>query len=255
MRAKLYLLILSVAGAIFLSGHMFIEDTKATIATGLEDSISRATSLYKHINRANALTRIRKAESIAKKKELLKALDLEKYEQNPDLVAENVQIELNIINRYQDPSDIIFVTDFNGIVVARNLDDDLRDTSFEKNPLISSALKGTSDEDLFVLAGRLCRVTSVPIQQDDLIIGTISFANYIDSEMAKKEFGVLDEETKGERDKTSLYFAYLSLEPVRLLGSNLPSTVHSTLKENISAIKKDIIDFRNDREKKKSLSI
>jgi len=251
MKFKIFLLSFSTIALIFLATHyFFVIDTKQNLVMTLKDNVSRATSLYKHINRADSFARINKAVELANKKELLDAIDLEDKE-NYEEIAEKIQVELNIINRFQDTSDIIFVTDIDGYVIARNLDDTLKGMIFKDKILIKSAIAGSAGEDVFKIMGKLHRVISVPIKKDCKVIGTISFANQIDSEMAKIDFRTLAEETSEEKQKTPLYFAFLDLKNKEFLGSNMPPDFHTSLKAQLNSnqnFSQDVI--KDDAERK-----
>ncbi len=232
MKFKVFFIVLLASAAIFLAtNHLFIGQTEKTTRQSLKESVGRATSLYKHINRANTLEKIRKAEKLSTRKELLEAFDVEKYRETPEDVSDNVQVELNIINKLYDRSDIIFVTDAEGSVVARNLEDTMKAFNFGENTLIKNALSGRSDEDILKILGKPYKVVTVPLRKDSKIIGTISVANNIDSEMAKTDFSTLTAETNGERNRLPLYFAFLGKK--KLLGSNAPTELHEGLKRYI----------------------
>ncbi len=252
MKFKIFLLVIIVAATIFGAAHyLFIDVSKNAAVTTLKESVSRATSLYKYINKANTLEKIRKGETISQKKELVDAFDEELYKSAPEEVFEKLQVELNIINKFYDQSDLLFITDKNGIVVSQNLEETLKAFSFKNNPLINSALNGKSDEDIFKIGTKIYRVTSVPFYKNREIIGTFSSANVIDSEMAKQDAMILSAETNDDTKKVPFFFAIFDKDT--LLGSNTNSTIHDAIKRHLRDNPKIIEEAMKDAERKKAL--
>ncbi|HOW52799.1 MAG TPA: hypothetical protein PLV42_12245 [bacterium] len=232
MKAKIILLsVISIALVFGAAYHLLVNQTKRQLIETLEDSVSRATSLYKYINAAETLDRIRAAEEIAARKELLDVLVPAALAANPIEAEQKIQVELNVINKFSDPSDVLFITDTEGRVVAKNLDNTLKGISFKENLLISNAISGRSDEDIFEILGKRMKVVSVPIRKEGAIIGTFNSANIIDSEMAKGDFSNLTEETNEEKGNNPLLFAFV--EKQKVLGSTMPPELHEALKKYI----------------------
>lgn len=256
MKLKIYLLSLLSILAVFLAAqYLFVNLINTHLTLTLKDSVSRATSLYKYINKADTLEKIKKSEQLAEKKELLEAFDTEQYKTTPQDVASKVQIELNIINKFSDSSDVIFVTDTEGAVVAKNLDDTLKGVNFKENLLIKNALLGRADENIFKMLkqNKYFKVTSVPIRKDGKIIGAFSSANYIDSKIAKEDFSKLYEETNEETRQTPLYLAFI--EPKNLLGSNMPPELHEAFKRYVET-NSEMIDMSfKDQDKRHSFEV
>ncbi len=229
MKAKIILLsLVSIALVFGAAYHLLVNQTKRQIVETLEDSVSRATSLYKYISAAETLDRIRNAEEIAARKEMLDVFDPAAYVANPVEAAQKIQVELNVINKFSDNSDVLFITDTAGTVLAKNLDDTLKGVSFKENLLVSNAISGRSDEDIFEILGKRMKVVSVPIRKDGRIIGTFNSANIIDSQMAKDDFSNLTEETNEEKGSNPLMFAFV--EKQKVLGSTMPPELHEALK-------------------------
>lgn len=232
MKAKIILLsLVSIALVFGAAYHLLVNQTKRQIVETLEDSVSRATSLYKYINAAETLDRIRNAEEIAARKELLDVFDPAAYVANPVEAAQKIQVELNVINKFSDDSDVLFLTDTAGAVIAKNLDDTLKGVSFKENLLISNAISGRSDQDIFEIRGKRMKVVSVPVRKDGQIIGTFNSANIIDSQMAKDDFSNLTEETNEEKGNNPLLFAFA--EKQKVLGSTMPPELHEALKKYV----------------------
>ncbi len=230
MKAKIILLAVCSLALMFAAGYqMLLKPAENQLIGTIEDEVSRATSLYKYINAAETLERIRDAEEIASRKELLDVLDPATYATNPAEVAQRVQVELNVINKFADNSDILFVTDTEGKVIARNLDNTMNGLSFKENLLINNAISGRSDEDIFEILGKRVKTVSVPIRKNGAIIGTYNSANVIDSRMAKSDFSNLSEEAGAE----SLALAFV--EKGKVLGSTFPPDLHEALKKFIEA--------------------
>ncbi len=234
MKAKIILLsVISIALVFGAAYHLLVNQTKRQLVEKLEDSVSRATSLYKFINAAETLDRIRSAEEIAARKELLDVYDAAAFKANPIEAEQKVQVELNVINKFTDDSDVLFITDTEGLVVAKNLDDTLKGVSFKENLLISNAISGRSDENIFQILGKRMKVVSVPIRKDGQIIGTFNSANIVDSEMAKGDFGNLTEETNAEKGNNPLTFAFV--EKQKVLGSTMQPELHEALKRYVES--------------------
>lgn len=230
MKAKIILLAVCSLALMFAAGYqMLLKPAENQLIGTIEDEVSRATSLYKYINAAETLERIRDAEEIASRKELLDVLDPATYATNPAEVAQRVQVELNVINKFADNSDILFVTDTEGKVIARNLDNTMNGLSFKENLLINNAISGRSDEDIFEILGKRVKTVSVPIRKNGATIGTYNSANVIDSRMAKSDFSNLSEEAGAE----SLALAFV--EKGKVLGSTFPPDLHEALKKFIEA--------------------
>jgi len=229
MKTKIILLVVCSLGLMCVAAYqMLVRPAESQLIQTIEDSVSRATALYKYINAAETLERIRDAEEIASRPELLAVFDPAAYAANPQEVSQRVQIELNVINKFADDSDVLFVTDTEGKVVARNLDNTMSGMSFRENLLINNAISGRSDEDIVEILGKKMKVVSVPIRKGGVIIGTYNSANIVDSEMAKSDFGKIAEETNEERGVRSLAFAFV--EKGKVLGSTLPPDLHEALK-------------------------
>jgi len=249
MKAKLILLsVISIALVFGAAYHLLVNQTKRQLIETLEDSVSRATSLYKYINAAETLDRIRNAEEIAARKELLDVLDPAAMVANPVEAGQKIQVELNVINKFSDNSDVLFITDTEGAVVAKNLDDTLKGVSFKENLLVSNAISGRSDENIFEILGKRMKVVSVPIRKNGVIIGTFNSANIIDSEMAKGDFSNLTEETNEEKGNNPLLFAFA--EKQKVLGSTMPPELHEALKKYIES-KPEIIEKALKEEERK----
>ncbi len=230
MKTKIILLAVCSLILMFAAGYqMLLKPAENQIIGTIEDSVSRATSLYKYINAAETLERIRDAEEIANRKELLDVFDPAAYATAPADVAQRVQVELNVINKFADNSDILFITDTEGRVIARNLDNTMNGLSFKENLLINNAISGRSDEDILEILGKRMKVVSVPIRKHGVIIGTYNSANVIDSRMAKSDFSNLSSEAGTE----SLALAFV--EKGKLLGSTFPPDLHESLKKFIEA--------------------
>ncbi|HNT26708.1 MAG TPA: hypothetical protein PKH10_00890 [bacterium] len=230
MKIKIILLslisILLVFGAAY---HLLVNRTERQLKSALEENVSRATALYKYINAAETLNRIREAEEIASRKEMLDVFDPAALKTNRAEVERNVQVELNVVNKFADDADILFVTDTEGLVVAKNLDNTLNGVSFRENLLISNAIAGRSDEDIFVILNKLVKVVSVPIRKNGQIIGTYNSADIIDSEMAKEDFSNFAERASEEKGEAPLRLAFVAKGKV--LGSTMPPDLHEALKK------------------------
>jgi len=234
MKAKIILLAVCSLALMFVAAYqMLVKPAESQLIDTVEDGVSRATALYKYINAAETLGRIRDAEEIAGRKELLDVFDPAAYASDPKETAQRVQVELNVINKFTDNSDVLFVTNVEGRVIARNLDNTMNGTNFKENLLINNAISGRSDEDIFEILGKRMKVVSVPVRKNGQIIGTYNSANIVDSEMAKSDFSNITEETNEEKGASALAFAFV--ETGKVLGSTLPPDLHEALKKFIEA--------------------
>ncbi len=207
----------------------------------VKSKVSLMTKFYKYRNDSDKLKNIRDAKEMARKKELVNAFDAEKWrevrfslqdedESSEDVpeeelkeikkkIHDSVQVELNVINKLYDDSDAIFITDIDGVVVAKNLDGTLSDLDIGDKLLIKAALNGLGDQDVIKLLDKYYKVVSVPLVKDGEIVGTYCSANIMDTEMVKKSF--MKEE---ELSDPPVFFAFLDKK--RLLGSTMPSGLH-----------------------------
>jgi hypothetical protein len=250
MKLKIFLAIfLGVLGVFFTAEYLlFSYSQKETVAT-VKKEVSRATSLYKYINKAETLSKINEASELASRQTLIDAIDFNNWKKLKEELKSNsedttvktsikkiqdsVQIELDIINKLYDKSDMIFIVDSDGDVISKNLDGILDGKNFLNKILIQSALKGRNGEDVFKILGKVYKVVAVPIRNDqNFIIGAYCSANIVDSEMAKDDAGKLYEETVDASSTNRFYFAFIG-ENNKLYGSNLSPEKHETLRKYI----------------------
>lgn len=249
MKFKIFLLTLILTAVMyFATNYLFVDYIRDHLKESAKDTASQTVSLYKHINKAYAIEAIRAAETLAEKTELLNAFDDEAWKkaisENPgDLdklsdeakavvkeIEQNVQVELNVINKMYDKNDAIFVVDKSGNVVSKNLDGILRGKNFSDKLLISSALKGTSNRDIIQMLGKTFRVTAAPMIKDGEIIGAYCSADVVNSETAKEVMASLTEEASPSKS-SRMFFGFFTKEV--LLGSTMPTEIHENFKKYI----------------------
>ncbi len=255
MKFKLFMLsFLSVAAMVLGANYLFVKTADKELTTNLEDNVIKAASLFNHINRADSFSRINEAEGLAAKDAFLDVFDMDKYAENPEEASRLIRIELDIINKYDDDADIIFVTDMDGMVVAKNLDQSMRGMILKEIPTISRALAGKSSEDIMEIKRAFYRTTTVPIRKDCKIVGTMTFGNKFDSEMAEADFMVLNHENNSDSIKKPLYFAYMDLKSKNLIASNMPTEIHSALRTIINSDSNFSSEFFKDGKKTHSFA-
>ncbi len=269
MKLKIFLAIFISVLSVFFAGEylIFSYSQKETVST-VKKEVSRATSLYKYINKAETLSKINEASELASRQTLIDAMDSdnwkaynEKLKEDPNnkeiktalkKIKDNVQIELDVINKLYDKSDMIFVVDSNGDVISKNLDGILDGKNFSKKILIQSALKGRNGEDVFKILGKVYKVVAVPVRDDkNFIIGAYCSANIVDSEMAKDDAGKLYEETVDAASTNRFYFAFIG-ENNKLYGSNLSPEKHETLRRYIETHSISKLISKTDKTRKTS---
>lgn len=253
MKLKIFLLTLILTAVMFGSvNYLFVGYIKDHLKDSARNTVTQTVSLYKHINKADEVEAIRDAETLAEKTELLKAFDSEAWagavnekgqvaEGSKDVVKQveqNVQVELNVINKMYDKNDIIFVVDINGNVVAKNLDGTLRGKNFADKLLVSSALKGTSNRDIIQMLGKTYRVTAAPMKKDGKIIGAYCSADVVNSETAKEVMASLTDEASLNKSM-KFYFGFFNKRS--LLGSTMPTELHEKFRDYIKT-HSDIIE-------------
>lgn len=255
MKFKLFLLSSLLVLAMALgANYFFVKTADKELATNLKDNVIKAASLFNHINRADSFARLDEAENLAGKKAFLEVFDMNAYFENPEEISRLIRIELDIINKYDDDSDIIFVTNLEGIVVAKNLDQSMRGMALNSVPSISRAIDGKSSEDIMEIKKRFYRTTTVPIRKDCQIVGTMTFGNKFDSEMAEADFMMLNHENNSDSIKKPLYFAYIDLKAKNLIASNMPTEIHSALRTVINSNDNFSSTFFEDGKKTHSFS-
>lgn len=250
MKLKIFLLTLGLTVAMyFAADYLFVRYTKANLTDTAKNSVSQSVSLYRYINMADSFSEIRNVESLAKKDELLKAFDSEKWEaaikdspgdlakldeESKKIVKElelNIQVELNVINKMYDKNDAIFVTDIHGNIVSKNLDGIFRNKNISSELLINTALQGLSDRDVVKIIDKTYIVTAAPIFKNGKIIGAYCSADNVNSETAKEATASLYDESLFE-DSSRIYFGFFDKN--NLLGSNMPTDLHESFKKFIS---------------------
>ncbi|HPA56541.1 MAG TPA: hypothetical protein PLT70_03835, partial [bacterium] len=167
MKLKIFLLTLVLTGIMYLAAdYLFLRYTRANFIESAKNSVSQSVSLYQYIHRADSFASIKNVELHAKKPELVAAFDFEKWDaviqQSPKdfsklseeskkivkNIEQNVQVELNVINKMYDSNDALFVVDRHGNVVAKNLDGIFRNKNLAEELLIKTVLQGFSDTDV-----------------------------------------------------------------------------------------------------------
>ncbi len=251
MKLKIFLVTLILTAVMFgAANYLFVGYIKDHLKDSARNTVTQTVSLYKHINKADEVEAVRDAEALAEKKELLDAFDVEAWmgaigKDNTDTkkiseeskavvkqIEQNVQVELNVINKMYDKNDVIFVVDINGNVVAKNLDGTLRGKNLADKLLISSALKGTSNRDVIQMLGKTYRVTAAPMKKDGKIVGAYCSADVVNSETAKEVMASVSEEASLNKS-TKIFFGFFTKKA--LLGSTMPTELHEKFRSYISS--------------------
>jgi len=200
---------------------------------------------------------MKNAESLAKKKELIDSFDIEKWESAISAsandfskldesakktikeVEQNIQVELNVINKMYDKNDAIFVVDIHGNVVSKNLDGIFRNINLSNELLIKTVLQGLSDWDVMKILDKTYFVSAAPIEKNGKLIGAYCSANNVNSENAKDAANSLFDNTAFDSDAV-YYFGFFDKHS--LLGSTMPTEIHESfktfIKDNQDLIKK-----------------
>lgn len=255
MKLRIFLLVLfSVAVSYFATEYLFIgkiRDQNRAVARSL---VSKASSLYKYIYRADSLYEIRAAEDLAKKQELMDAFRHRNWEEaiadnetkvgsvkgeKADVIkdiAMKVQVELNVINRMYDKNDAIFVIDTFGNVVAKNLDGLFGHSNLSDKVLFSAALKGVSNIDIVTVAGKTYRVVATPMYINGEIAGAYCSGDLLNSESANEVAANLNEDAVPVIEGGVLYFGFF--DKSNLIGTTLPTDTHEGLRKFVSQNKK-----------------
>lgn len=237
----------------------------------VKSKVSLMTKFYKYRNDSDKLKNIRDAKEMAKKKELVDAFDAEKwfelrsyfkdkdeddtspavseehiseekYKEMKKKIQDTVQVELNVINKLYDESDAIFITDIDGVVVAKNLDGTLSDLDIGDKLLIKTALNGLGEQDVIKLLDKYYKTVAVPLIKEGEIVGTYCSANIMDTEMVKKSF--LKEE---EISDPPVFFGFLDENDI--LGSTMPSGLHRNFDKYIKRTSDIFDEVKNDEHK------
>lgn len=252
MKLKIFILTLILTAVMFGSAnYLFVGYIKGHLKDSAKNTVTQTVSLYKHINKADEVEAIRDAEALAEKKELLDAFDAKSWssavnkegktaEGSQEIVKQieqNVQVELNVINKMYDKNDIIFVVDINGNVVAKNLDGTLNGKNFSDKLLISTALKGTSNRDIMQILGKTYRVTAAPMKVEGKIAGAYCSADVVNSETAKEVMSSLTDEASLNKSM-KFYFGFFNKN--ELLGSTMPTELHEKFRNYIKTHKDKI---------------
>jgi len=251
MKFKIFLLSLILTAVMyFAANYLFVDYIRDHLKESAKNTVSQTVSLYKHINKADAIESIQAAENLAEKTELLDAFDVEAWgkavAESPDdldklsaeakaivkKVEQDVQVELNVINKMYDKNDAIFVVDKLGNVVSKNLDGILRGANLSNKLLISSALNGTSNRDIIQMLGKTYRVTAAPMKKDGKIVGAYCSADAVNSETAKEAMASLTEEASLNKSNR-VFFGFFTKELV--LGSTMPTEIHENFKKYIAS--------------------
>ncbi|MGI6393304.1 MAG: hypothetical protein ACOX2F_01005 [bacterium] len=249
MKLKLFLLTLTLTVTMYVaSDYIFLQYAKKNFTESAKTSVSQSTSLYQYIYTANSLASIKNAEMYAKKPELVDAFDAEKWnfaiEQSPqdfsklegeskkimNEIEQDVQVELNVINKIYDSSDALFVVDTYGNVVAKNLDGIFRNKNLADELLIKTVLQGFSDIDVIKILNKTYLVAAAPIEKNGKIEGAFCSAAVVNSETAREALKSLYSELVFE-DSSNFYFGFFDKNS--LLGSTLPTELHESFKKFI----------------------
>jgi len=274
MKLRIFLLVLfTVAVSYFATEYLFVGSLKTQSQDVARGLVTKASSLYRYIYRADSLYEIRAAEVMAKKQELLDVFDYKRWEQaissgnEKDVkvaqdgphaaaikeIAMKVQIELNVINRMYDKNDAIFVIDSFGNIVAKNLDGLFGHQNLSDNTLFSAALKGVSDIDIVRIAGRTYRVVATPIYIDGQLVGAYCSGDLLNSESANEVAISLNEGKEPIIEGGRLYFGFFDKE--RLIGSTLPTETHEGFRRFISQNREMLENIEKDGPIQNSLDI
>jgi len=249
MKAKIFILTLVLTAAMYLAAdYLFVRYSKTNLIDTAKSGVSQSISLYRYINMADSFAEIKNVESLAKKEELLSAFNVEKWESaikespkdfsnlsedSKKLIREieqNVQVELNVINKMYDKNDAIFIVDAHGNVVAKNLDGIFRNKNLSKELLIQTALQGFSDRDVIKIVDKTYLVTAAPVIKNGKIIGAYCSADNVNSETAKEAASSLYDESLFS-GLTKVYFGFF--DKSALLGSTMPTELHESFKKFI----------------------
>jgi hypothetical protein len=249
MKAKIFILTLVLTGAMYLAAdYLFVRYSKTNLIDTAKSGVSQSISLYRYINMADSFAEIKNVESLAKKDELVNAFNVEKWESaikenskdfsnlsedSKKLIREieqNIQVELNVINKMYDKNDAIFMVDVHGNVVAKNLDGIFRNKNLSKELLIQTALQGFSDRDVIKIVDKTYLVTAAPVIKNGKIIGAYCSADNVNSETAKEAASSLYDESLFN-GLTKVYFGFF--DKSALLGSTMPTELHESFKKFI----------------------
>ncbi|HQO90840.1 MAG TPA: hypothetical protein PLX56_00800 [bacterium] len=250
MKLKIFLLTLVLTGIMYLAAdYLFLRYTRANFIESAKNSVSQSVSLYQYIHRADSFASIKNVELHAKKPELVAAFDFEKWDaviqQSPKdfsklseeskkivkNIEQNVQVELNVINKMYDSNDALFVVDRHGNVVAKNLDGIFRNKNLAEELLIKTVLQGFSDTDVIKILDKTYLVTAAPIEKNGHIIGAYCSADNVNSETAKEASTSLYNESLF-KDNSRFYFGFFDKQS--LLGSTLSTELHESFKKFIA---------------------
>ncbi|MCK5808469.1 hypothetical protein KAH37_05765 [bacterium] len=248
MKLKIFLVaLISIVILMIVGQKLFVDHSTKQMVTTMQERVTLESALFSHFVQLDANQNINITEDFARDSNFIKAFDAVAWNANralptdtPEMaqtkkaeqkkIYNNIQVELNTINKLYDKSDILFLTDLSGNIIVKNLDGAFSGVSLASDPIIKTALKGQGNVDVLKIKGKNYIVTAVPFKNaEGIIIGAYCSGDEINSTMIKEYSTHLDVGSQLHSTLTPIFFAIIEKET--LLGSNLPPEYHTALRQ------------------------
>lgn len=257
MKLKIFLVaFISIVLIAITCQKLFVDYAKKQMLSTLHEKVYLVSDLFSHFVQMDSTQNIKITEDFTQDENFLSAFDAvgwhestAKQEDTPEITAEkqevrkkiynNIQVELNTINKVYDKSDILFLTDRTGKIIVKNLDGAFDGVNLSTTVLIRTVLKGQASVDILKIKGTNYIVTAVPFKnKSGKIIGSYCSGDAINSNMIKRYSIQMGLSSQLDSELTPIFFAMI--EKNKLLGSNLPPEHHSALRQAIPQYAADI---------------